>query len=480
MRKHPVVMVLLLTFFSVLAHLPGPVRAGASRDTSAECIECHQQTGITTTFENGESVSGMVDVGAFRASVHGSLGCTACHAEFAGKRHPGRAYKSKYRYQLRSSLTCRTCHADEQIRRNRIHQVMFREENGGKPVLCVVCHGFHTVARVSRKSSFPSEERYCMRCHDRSVTMRFRNGTSRVISIDASSLDSSVHGKLSCSDCHFGFSQEEHPRRNFTSARDLTLASSEICRRCHFDKYTKTLESIHYKMLSQGNTGAPVCVDCHGSHGIVRMSKERITSAQRCQRCHADVYNRYAQSVHGNALVNQHNQDVPVCVDCHTAHTIEDPFSSDYRERIPEICSACHARKDLMTKYGLSTEVVNTYLSDFHGITLSLYRRQKNDQVRQMRPIALCTDCHGTHGIMSATGPGSLSVKAKLLKRCQKCHKDATENFPDAWLSHYEPSLKRTPIVFLAGLAYKAFIPFLIIGLALQILLHIWRYAVNR
>jgi hypothetical protein len=64
--------------------------------------------------------------------------------------------------------------------------------------------------------------------------------------------------------------------------------------------------------------------------------------------------------------------------------------------------------------------------------------------------------------------------------RCRKCHADATENFPDAWLSHYQPSFKRAPLVFAVTFLYKLFIPVIVIGLILQILLHIWRYAVNR
>jgi hypothetical protein len=66
------------------------------------------------------------------------------------------------------------------------------------------------------------------------------------------------------------------------------------------------------------------------------------------------------------------------------------------------------------------------------------------------------------------------------MKRCQKCHPGATDEFPDAWLSHYEPSLTNAPLVFLINLTYKFFIPFMLIGLILQILLHVWRYAVNR
>jgi predicted CXXCH cytochrome family protein len=408
------------------------------------------------------------------------MACSACHVDFIEGNHPKRTFKSKEQYQIKSSLVCRRCHTDEQLKKHDVHAGLLRQEQQGKPPLCANCHGSHAIVRLSGKGAVASEEKYCMKCHDRRTAMRFGNGETRSLKVNVASLQASVHDKLSCSDCHYGFSSEEHPQRNFRTARDFTLASSDSCRRCHFDKYTKALEGIHYALLSQGQLNAPVCTDCHGSHGISHVGKERAASAKRCQRCHSKEYDTYAESVHGNALFNEHNQDVPVCVDCHTAHTIQDPFSLDYRERIPEMCSNCHARKEIVGKYGLSTDVVKTYLSDFHGVTLGLYKMQKGESYKPGRPIAVCTDCHGRHNITSTVGPDATIVKKNLLKRCQKCHRDANERFPDAWLSHYEPSLTRAPLVFIAGFAFKVFIPLMIIGLVLQVLLHIWRYAINR
>ena len=74
----------------------------------------------------------------------------------------------------------------------------------------------------------------------------------------------------------------------------------------------------------------------------------------------------------------------------------------------------------------------------------------------------------------------SAEVKQALLLKCQSCHEDATENFPDTWISHYEPTLTRAPLVFMVRVFYQFFIPFMLVGLVLQILLHIWRYAFNR
>jgi len=311
--------------------------------------------------------------------------------------------------------------------------------------------------------------------------MSFRDGENQSLKIDSEALALSAHSRLYCSDCHFGFSAEEHPERNFKTKRNYSIAASESCRRCHFDKYTKTLESIHYTLLSQGNLNAPVCVDCHGAHSISRMGKDRTLSAKRCEKCHSEIYKVYASSVHGSALFNENNQDVPVCADCHTAHSMVDPRTFDFREKVPQMCGNCHANKSLMDKYGLSTAVLKSYLQDFHGVTLKLYEKQKDfGDKTTMKPIAVCIDCHGVHDITSTTGPKSSIVKANLVKRCQKCHPNASENFPDSWISHYEPSLKRAPLVFVINMIYKIFIPFMMVGLILQILLHIWRYAVNR
>ncbi len=113
---------------------------------------------------------------------------------------------------------------------------------------------------------------------------------------------------------------------------------------------------------------------------------------------------------------------------------------------------------------------------NFGDYVVTFYKKQKT----AVRHIAVCTDCHGIHDITKTKGDNSTVLKAKLLSRCQKCHPKATENFPDTWMSHYEPTFKRAPLVYTINLIYKIFIPFMLIGLILQILLHIWRYAVNR
>lgn len=460
---------------------PGIARAADSPplDETAACLVCHEQRGLMIKFQNNDKLEAYVDAAKFKASVHASLGCSSCHADFSASNHPQRTFRSKEQYSLKSSLVCRQCHADEQLKKSPIHASLF--DKSDTTPLCTSCHSAHAITALSGGGKYATEKQYCLGCHKHSLHMKLKSGEKIPLSVDKTHLENSVHAKLSCFDCHFGFSTTQHPKRDFKDSRAFSITHSEACRRCHFDKYTKTIESIHYTMLSQGNLKAPVCTDCHGSHRIKLSRADKSVGARRCGNCHPEIHATYLSSVHGNAMLNEHNTDVPVCVDCHTAHTIEDARTTNYRDKVPEICGRCHANKEVMKKYGLSTNVVNSYLQDFHGVTLKFYKQQQNSpDSGKRKPIATCTDCHGFHDIAKATSANALAIKANLVKRCQKCHPGATDAFPDTWLSHYEPSLSNAPLVFLINLTYLIFIPFMMVGLLLQILLHIWRYAVNR
>jgi RES domain-containing protein len=124
--------------------------------------------------------------------------------------------------------------------------------------------------------------------------------------------------------------------------------------------------------------------------------------------------------------------------------------------------------------------VVQSYLADFHGVTASTSRARTDNAQGGARVTALCIDCHGVHDITKADAANSPVLRANLVKTCRKCHPTASENFPDAWLSHYEPSWKRAPMVYAVKIFYMVFIPFIIGGLVLQVMLHLWRVVVNR
>ncbi|MEW6116208.1 MAG: cytochrome c3 family protein [Nitrospirota bacterium] len=455
-----IVLGLFLLFPLALSAAPGTLS-----EEDRQCLACHEQE-QAMVFQNGEKISIKVNSRDIGASVHRIIGCSNCH-NFTADTHPKRSFKTKEQYHAFASRMCTRCHVSY---KTEIHAKLISKAPAG--TVCTDCHGAHTVRRTREMAQ---GNRYCLSCHGKDSLMSFKNGEKLSLHIKEERLNQSIHKDLSCSDCHFGFSSEDHPVRHFKNKRDYSIALSESCRRCHFDKYTKTLESIHFNLLAKGNLNAPVCTDCHGAHSVLSGRKEKLANAKKCEQCHPDIYQTYAKSVHGGALISEHNDDVPICSDCHKAHDISDPRSTDFRNMVPQMCGKCHANKDIMEKYGLSTAVVDTYLQDFHGITLKFYKKMGSS-----KPIAVCIDCHGIHDITKTHTPNTNLIKANLVKRCQKCHQDASIEFPESWISHYDPSIKKAPMVYMVNLAYKIFIPFMIIGLILQILLHIWRYAINK
>jgi cytochrome c553 len=179
--------------------------------------------------------------------------------------------------------------------------------------------------------------------------------------------------------------------------------------------------------------------------------------------------------VHGSAL-QQDNPDVPSCVDCHGVHNVPDPMTQAFRLKSPtEMCGKCHTDAKRMSKYDISTAVLNTYVADFHGTTTTLFKKQSPDQVTN-KPV--CFDCHGVHEIANTKDPkGGLAIKTNMLKACQKCHPDATtETFAASWTSHYEPSPTKYPIVYYINLFYQVLIPAVLGFMVLMVLLDaIWR-----
>jgi hypothetical protein len=181
--------------------------------------------------------------------------------------------------------------------------------------------------------------------------------------------------------------------------------------------------------------------------------------------------------VHGAALLGEDNPDVPICTDCHGVHDIGDPTTVAFRLKSPQMCGDCHADSAMMQKYGISTDVFDTYVADFHGTTVELFEKQHPDQETNK---AVCYDCHGVHNILPTTDEHSQVIKQNLLTTCQKCHPDATDNFPDSWTSHFKPSLENNTLVYLVDLFYAILIPFTVGAMVLFIGTDVFRRVWNR
>jgi predicted CXXCH cytochrome family protein len=317
----------------------------------------------------------------------------------------------------------------------------------------------------------------CLGCHsDPGLSLTLGDGTVRSLTVDPNHLARSVHGgELRCTECHAGMDDVPHPEKAFADAHALRAEMGESCKTCHQKDAAHAKDGMHEKLRAAGDRRAPTCVDCHGSHDVARPHMPRSRISSTCARCHPAVFEKYAASVHGRALIEQRNQDVPTCTDCHRSHDIEDPRTAEWKLKIPEMCGRCHADEKLAAKYGMSPAVLRTYLADFHGVTASLHRGE-DDAGKGGAVTAVCTDCHGVHDIAHPGLPGS-TTHANLTNACAKCHPGATPEFPAAWLSHYEPSWTKAPLVHAVRLAYRILIPVVLGGLLLQILIHLRRFA---
>jgi len=132
----------------------------------------------------------------------------------------------------------------------------------------------------------PEAVEYCLMCHgDDTFTMELDDGTEMSLYVPSDAFMTSVHGdELVCTDCHEGYdSEDEHPSgASFSDRRQYVLSHYDTCKQCHFDTYTRTLESIHYEYLKEGFDEMPVCTDCHGAHDITDPHAKQAMMSRSC------------------------------------------------------------------------------------------------------------------------------------------------------------------------------------------------------
>lgn len=347
---------------------------------------------------------------------------------------------------------------------------------------------FSQTSQVSAAPTYqdePPSDDTCLSCHQQEGMSVEIGGELLPLTIDPGHFEASVHGSegIACVDCHTNITGFPHPEVTASSTRDFSLELYLTCQQCHVEQYEMVLDSVHQQALAAGNTNAAVCTDCHNPHTQTRLTNEntgelllgaQLVIPQTCAQCHSSIYDEYKESVHGAALTEEGNQYVPTCTDCHGVHNIQDPGSNSFRNSTPYLCATCHTNETLMNQFGISTNVLDTYVADFHGTTVKMFEENYPDQPTN-KPV--CTDCHGVHDILRPDDPAAgIIYKQNLLAKCQQCHPDATtESFTSSWMSHYEPTPFVFPLVFFVNLFYKIFIPLVLGGMTFYVLTDVYR-----
>lgn len=326
----------------------------------------------------------------------------------------------------------------------------------------------------------------CLTCHSQvGMTMTLQpSGEVYPLTVDPAAFAKSVHGAggIACTACHTNITGYPHPEFTPGSLRVAKIQMSGVCQNCHADQAQKVAAGVHQAALDAGDKNAAVCSDCHNPHTQLRMTDqatgtliptERIKIPTTCARCHNAIFEEYTVSAHGKLLLSTGNIDVPSCTECHGTHDMANPTTAEFRLASTDLCASCHTDPVKMAKYGLSTQVMSTYVSDFHGTTVSIFKKS-NPSANTNKPV--CFDCHGVHSIAKVDDPDrGLKIKDNLLAACKRCHPDATNNFPDSWMSHYIATPRHNGLVYYVQLFYFILIPAALGIMAFIILTDVYR-----
>ncbi|MFZ2054533.1 MAG: cytochrome c3 family protein [Candidatus Aminicenantales bacterium] len=144
------------------------------------------------------------------------------------------------------------------------------------------------------------------------------------------------------------------------------------------------------------------CVDCH-------LETEDTLKAP-AESFAADVHKQYGlgcQDCHGG---NPAQEDVELAKD-------RSFRGAPKRAEIPEFCGSCHSDSAYMRRFNpnLRVDQLTLYWTSRHG-----QLHKKGDAT-----AAVCTDCHGVHGIQAANFPKSLTFAWNIPQTCGRCHASA-------------------------------------------------------
>src|SRR5512138_289945 len=157
--RYIILCVLLLAALGYAKEKPAP------SVSSAECLACHSDAGLTKEV-NGKSVSLHVDEGKFKGSIHGSMfQCTDCHKDIKGFPHEPAPAK----------VDCASCHADEVEKfKASVHGVA-RAGGNNQAATCLSCHGSpHEIVVAGDPNSTVAHHnipKTCGTCHGQKFVM---------------------------------------------------------------------------------------------------------------------------------------------------------------------------------------------------------------------------------------------------------------------------------------------------------------------
>jgi len=397
----------------------------AKANIARTCTKCHGQI---------EAVHRKVIRGElWEKEPHLIPACVDCH-------EPHKV-RQVYYPQGMSNGDCQRCHGDPNLKVVRggetVSLFVSQADLAGSRhsrIACVQCHTGGTPSEIRPCRTMPSKVD-CSICHADTVN-QYRESRHGVLAAQGSP------DAPACQDCHV---PHHTLGKNDTASPTFSRNVPELCAKCHrtgqkaalrytgrqVDIVENYTESIHGKgLLQSGLTVTANCADCHTAHHELpasdpRSSVNRANIARTCGNCHRGIYELFTASVHSPEITRT-GQALPVCGDCHSAHSIQRTDQSDFRLHIMDQCGRCHR------------QITEAYFDTFHG---------KVSKLGYLK-TAKCYDCHGAHDILPVNDPRSRLSRANIVKTCGKCHTSSHRQFAGylTHATHHDP--KKYPFLF--------------------------------
>jgi hypothetical protein len=301
--------------------------APASADNEI-CLACHSGDAKGS---GGKSIE--VDAKTFAKSVHGETGleCTSCHSDVSPSKLP--------HGEKLAPVDCATCHAQQVKEYAETAHGKARKTGNAVAATCNDCHGHHDIRRstdAASRTNHANLEATCSKCHGNESLVKTAKLPGGNI---GSQFHDSIHGKLlagsrtadapTCTNCH-GAHSIRAPEE--AASRVNRSHIPETCGSCHQAIYARFSKGQHGKLRSEGNAGAPVCIDCHTAHQIQRHDLAAFQTGviDRCGNCHGENLSTYRDTFHGQ-VTKLGYASVATCASCHSAHDMlpaSDPAST--------------------------------------------------------------------------------------------------------------------------------------------------------
>ena len=255
-----------------------------------KCLRCH---GKESYSRNGRELH--VTAEKFKQSVHGGRDCVNCHKDIV---------KIPHKKDVDRKVGCVKCHQDlwEEAQQSGDH--------GESARLGVVVEQIESyMGSIHARPNIEDQSRTNATCYN-------------------------------CHDAHY-----ITPIDSINSPENK-LKIPYVCGSCHGEVLDTYMTSVHGKEIGSGNTKAAVCSDCHSSHNIDVPNDVtgRLAITAQCGNCHQEKLESYVETYHGK-ITRLGYGETAKCYDCHGSHGIKrvtEPDSMVHNSNRLETCQTCH------------------------------------------------------------------------------------------------------------------------------------------